>query len=300
MCVNLKQVNAATVRDSYPLPITDHVLERVAGKAAYSFLDGFSGYNQVSIALQDQHKTAFATEWGIFAYRVMPFGLTNAPATFQRLMVHAFKAYLRDFLEIFMDDLCIHSKAREDHIDHLVKIFEQCRVYQISLNPEKCKFMVRQGKILGHIVSKNGISTDLEKINVIVDLPRPTNYKGVQVFMGHCGYYRRFIYMYAAIAKPLYALLVVFEWTVDCDISFEKLKKALVSAPILKAPDWNTPFHVHIDASNFAIGCILAQPGDYNMDFPISYASRQLNAAEKNYTTTEREGLTMVYAVKKF
>ena len=196
VCVNLKQVNAATVRDSYPLPITDHVLERVAGKAAYSFLDGFSGYNQVSIALQDQHKTAFATEWGIFAYRVMPFGLTNAPATFQRLMVHAFKAYLRDFLEIFMDDLCIHSKAREDHIDHLVKIFEQCRVYQISLNPEKCKFMVRQGKILGHIVSKNGISTDLEKINVIVDLPRPTNYKGVQVFMGHCGYYRRFIYLH--------------------------------------------------------------------------------------------------------
>ena len=300
MCVNLKQVNAATVRDSYPLHITDHVLERVAGKAAYSFLDGFSGYNQVSIALQDQHKTAFATEWGIFAYRVMPFGLTNAPATFQRLMVHAFKAYLRDFLEIFMDDLCIHSKAREDHIDHLVKIFEQCRVYQISLNPEKCKFMVRQGKILGHIVSKNGISTDLEKINVIVDLPRPTNYKGVQVFMGHCGYYRRFIYMYAAIAKPLYALLVVFEWTEDCDISFEKLKKALVSVPILKAPDWNTPFHVHIDASNFAIGCILAQLGEHNMDFPISYASRQLNAAEKNYTTTEREGLTMVYAVKKF
>ena len=300
VCVNLKQVNAATIRDNYPLPITDHVLERVAGKEAYSFLDGFSGYNQVSIAMRDQHKTAFATEWGIFAYRVMPFGLTNAPATFQRLMVHAFKAYLRDFLEIFMDDLCVHSKARQDHVGHLIKVFVQCRIYRISLNPEKCKFMVRQGKILGHIVSKNGISTDLDKISVIVDLPRPLNYKGVQIFMGHCGYYRRFIYMYAAIARPLYALLVVFNWTNECDISFEKLKKALVSAPILKAPDWNIPFHVHIDASNFAIGCILAQPGEHNMDFPISYASRQLNIAEKNYTTTEREGLTMVYAVKKF
>lgn len=160
--------------------------------------------------------------------------------------------------------------------------------------------MVCQGKILGHIVSKNGISTDLDKIRVIVDLPRPKNPKGVQIFMGNCGYYRRFIYMYVAIAKPLYALLVIFEWNDDCDIAFDKLKADLISAPILKAPDWNTPFHVHIDALNFAIGCILAQPGEPNMNFPISYASRQLNMAEKNYTTREREGLTMVYAVKKF
>ena len=106
--------------------------------------------------------------------------------------------------------------------------------------------------------------------------------------------------MYAVIAKPLYALLVQFEWTDKCKEAFNKLMQALVSAPILGAPDWNKVFHVHIDASNFAIGCILAQPSKHNMDFPISYASRQLNSAEKNYTTTEREGLTMVYAVKKF
>ena len=160
VCVNLKKVNAATIRDNYPLPITDHVIERVAGAEAYSFLDGFSGYNQVSIKLSDQHKTAFATEWGIFAYRVMPFGLTNAPATFQRLMSHAFKEYLWDFLEVYMDDLCVHSKDRLEHIVHLKLVFEKCRLYRICLNPEKCVFMVRQGKILGHIVSRNGISTD--------------------------------------------------------------------------------------------------------------------------------------------
>ena len=106
VCINLKQVNIATIRNNYPLPLTDHVLERVAGKQAYNFLDGFLGYNQVSISTSDQHNTAFAMEWGIFAYRVMPFGLTNASTTFQRLMSHAFKEYLRDFLEIFMDDLC--------------------------------------------------------------------------------------------------------------------------------------------------------------------------------------------------
>ena len=230
----------------------------------------------------------------------MPFGLTNAPATFQRLMSHAFKEYLRVFLEIFMDDLCVHSLSRADHIEHLRLVFEKCRVYRICLNPDKCKFMVRQGKILGHIVSANGISTDEEKIKVIVELPRPIHAKGVQIFMGHCGYYRRFIYMYADVARPLYALLIVFEWSEECEVAFQKLKNALISAPILKAPDWNKIFHVHIDASAYAIGCILAQPYENNMDFPVSYSSRQLNSAEKNYTTTKREGLAMVYAVKKF
>lgn len=119
----------------------------------YSFLDGFSGYNQVSVKKEDQHKMAFATKWGIFAYKVMPFGLTNAPAMFQRLMSHAFKEYLRVFLEIFMDDLCVHSLVRMEHVEHLKLVFEKCRVYRIFLNPDKCKFMVRQGKILGHIVS---------------------------------------------------------------------------------------------------------------------------------------------------
>ena len=126
VCINLKKVNAATIRDNYPLPITEHLLERVAKKEAYSFLDGFFGYNQVSIHPNDQHKTAFATEFSIYAYRVMPFGLTNAPATFQRLMNHAFREHLTDFLEVYMDNLCVHSRSRTNHITHLVKVFEKC------------------------------------------------------------------------------------------------------------------------------------------------------------------------------
>ena len=129
---------------------------------------------------------------------------------------------------------------------------------------------------------------------------KPKKAKEVQAFMGHCGYYRRFMYQYAIIARPLYALIVEFIWTEECDTAFQKLKQALISAPIPRAPDWNKVFHVHVDASNFALGCVLAQLGEHNMDFPISYASRQLISAERNYTTTEREGLAMVYAVKKF
>ncbi|MCO5558197.1 hypothetical protein L7F22_011776 [Adiantum nelumboides] len=140
----------------------------------------------------------------------------------------------------------------------------------------------------------------MEKIFVIVELPRPLRVKEVQAFMGHCGYYRRFIYLYAIIAQPLYVLITKFEWMDECEKAFEILKQRLISTPILKAPDWDKIFHVHVDVSAFAIGCILAQPGEKNMDFPISYFSRQLNNAEKNYTATEREGLGMIYAVKKF
>ena len=133
-------------------------------------------------------------------------------------------------------------------------IFNKCRLYRLCLNPEKCVFMVRQGKILGHIVSKNGISTDENKIQVIAKMPKPTNAKEVQGFMGHCGYYQRFIFRFANIAQPLYALIVAFEWTDEYDGAFEKLKEALTNAPILRVPDWNKIFHVHIDTSNFAIG----------------------------------------------
>ncbi|MCO5593602.1 hypothetical protein L7F22_047617 [Adiantum nelumboides] len=290
VCINLKNVNTATIRDNYPLPIIDHVIERVAGREAYSFLDGFSSYNQLAIKLKDQHKMAFATEWGIFAYRVMLFGLTNAPATFQRLMSHAFKEYLRQFLEIYMDDLCMHSLIKMEHIEYLTKVYEKCRLYRICLNPKKSVFMVRQGKTLGHIVSKNGISTDMEKILVIVESPRPLRVKEVQAFMGHCGYYHRFIYLYAIIAKPLYALITKFEWMDECEQAFKILKQQLISTPIFKAMDWDKIFHIHVDASAFTIGCILAQPGEKNMDFPINYSSWQLNSAEKNYTTIEGRG----------
>ncbi|MCO5609650.1 hypothetical protein L7F22_063880 [Adiantum nelumboides] len=219
----------------------------------------------------------------------MAFGLTNAPATFQRLINTAFKEYLRDFCEAFLDDLCIYS-SWEEHLSCLKKVFEKCRLYCISLNPFKCQFWVKHEVILGHIVSKNGISTDEGKIKVILELPPPHNYKGVQRFMGHVGYYRRFILLFAEIARPLYKLLIEFKWTEKCDQAYEVLKKALASAPILRAPNWNVIFHVHIDASNFAIGCVPTQPGEHKLDYPISFGSRQLNDAEKNYTTTEQEG----------
>ncbi|KAI5078022.1 hypothetical protein GOP47_0007846 [Adiantum capillus-veneris] len=225
---------------------------------------------KISIKLPSQ------TEWGIFAYRVIPFGLTNALATFQRLMSHAFKEYLSNFLEVYMDDLCVHSSIQAAHFEHRKKIFKKCRLYRICLNPEKCTFMGRQGNILGHIVSKNGIANDMYKIQVIDDLPRPPTVKGVQAFMGHCGYYTQFIYIYAIIAKPMYSLITHSEWTDECKESFMKHKQALTSTTILKAPDWSKIFHIHVDASNLSIGCILAQPRDRKIDFPFLHKTHRL------------------------
>ena len=208
-----------TVRDNYPLPFIEHVLERVGGHEAYSFLDGFSGYNQLSIDPKDKHKTAFATTWGVFAYQKMPFGLTNAPATFQRLMSIAFKEYLRIWLEIFLDDLCMYSQWLE-HLRYLQMVFDHYQLYRILLNPLKYQFWVKHGVILGHVVSRNGISIDYGKIKLILELLLPPNFKGVQRFIGHIGYYRKFIYLYVEIVRPLYKLLINFKWIEECQKAY--------------------------------------------------------------------------------
>ena len=157
-----------------------------------------------------------------------------------------------------------------------------------------------QGKILGHIVSKNGITIDTDKIDVIFNLPRPKVVKEVQAFMGHCGYCCRFIHMYAMIAKPLYRLLVSFDQSEECELSFERLKQALIIAPIFKSLDYTKIFYVHVDALAYAVGCVLAQLGKGSMDFPINYARQKLNVVERNCTTIERKGLGMIFAIKKF
>jgi hypothetical protein len=144
-----------------------------------SMLDGFSGYNQVLVAEEDREKTTFITPWETYAYARIPFGLKNVGATFQRAMDHAFNGLIGNFMEDYQDDLIVHSRKREDHIHHLRKVFERCRSYDVSLNPKKCLFVVTQGKLLGHIVCKEGIYIDPERVKAINELNPPTSKKGV-------------------------------------------------------------------------------------------------------------------------
>ena len=305
ICQDFRKLNSATKKDYFPLPFTDSILDAVAGHECYSFLDGFSGYNQVRIAPEDQLKTTFTTDWGTYAYTVMPFGLCNAPATFQRIMTQAFQKYLRKFMEIFLDDFCVFSK-RKDHLKFLEKCMHQCKEFGISLNSEKCQFGMPFGKLLGHVVSKTGISTDPDKIRVMVQLPIPDTVSKVRAFLGHASYYRRFIHLFAVTCQPLTSLLKKTEpgmspiWTDECTKAFEELKLKLTNTPILVAPRWKTMFHVYVDASNVALGSVLSQKDAKGIDHPIYYASRQLIPAERNYTVTEREALGMIYSVQKF
>jgi hypothetical protein len=196
-----------TRKDHFPLPFMDQILERVAGHEFYCFLDGYSGYNQIEIALEDQEKTTFTCPFGTFAYRRMPFGLCNAPTTFQRCMLSIFSDMVERFLEIFMDDFSVFGDSFDDCLINLEKILSRCEEKNLVLNWKKCHFMVTNGIVLGHIVSSKGIEVDKSKIELIANLPTPKSVKDVRSFLGHAGFYRRFIKDFSVISKPLCNLL---------------------------------------------------------------------------------------------
>ena len=203
VCVDYRKLNAVTKVDPFPLPFTESILEAVAGHEMYTMMDGYSGYNQIMIALEDQLKTSFITEYGAFAYRVMPFGLMCAPATFQRGMMKIFADYLDKFMKVFLDDFTVYG-TKEDHIENLEKCLIKCRENGVSLNPEKCYFCVNSGRLLGHVVCKEGLLVDPKKVGVIKELPPPTTVRGIRSFLGQATYHRKFIWMYAEITRPLY------------------------------------------------------------------------------------------------
>ena len=190
MCIDYRKLNTVTRKDHFPLPFLDQVLERVAGHAFYCFLDGYSGYNQIEIALEDQEKTTFTCPFGTFAYRRMPFGLCNAPATFQRCMMSIFSELVENVVEVFMDDFSVYGDNFEHCLENLEKILIRCKETNLVLNWEKCHFMVTQGSVLGHIVSSRGIEVDQAKVESIQKLPAPRNVRDIRSFLGHAGFYR--------------------------------------------------------------------------------------------------------------
>ena len=176
-----------------PLPFIDQMLERVAGHAYYCFLDGYSGYNQIEIAPEDQEKTTFTCPFGTYAYRRMPFGLCNAPGTFQRCMLGIFSDMVEKIVEVFMDDFTLFGDTFDSFLSHLEQVLIRCEEKNLVLNWEKCHFMVTSGIVLGHVVSERGIEVDQAKIKLISNLPTPKCVKYIRSFLGHAGFYRKFI-----------------------------------------------------------------------------------------------------------
>ncbi|GJV01236.1 reverse transcriptase domain-containing protein [Tanacetum coccineum] len=302
VCIDYRKLNEATRKDHFPLPFMDQMLERLAGNEYYCFLDGFSGYFQIPIDPNDQEKTTFTCPYGTFAYRRMPFGLCNAPGTFQRCMMAIFHDMIEKTMEVFMDDFSVFGSSFSTCLTHLEKMLKRCEDTNLALNWEKSHFMVKEGIVLGHKISKSGIEVDRAKIDVIAKLPHPTTVKGVRSFLGHAGFYRRFIQNFSKIARPMTHLLekeTLFYFSKECIEAFNTLKKNLTEAPILIAPDWNEPFELMCDASDFALGAVLGQRHEKHFR-PIHYASKTMNEAESRYTTTEKEMLAVVYAFEKF
>ncbi|GJZ54343.1 reverse transcriptase domain-containing protein [Tanacetum coccineum] len=262
VCINYRKLNDATRKDYFPLLFMDQMHERLAGNEYYCFLDGFSRYFQIPIDPQDQEKTTFTCPYGTFAYRRMPFGLCNAPGTFQRCMMAIFHDMIEETMEVFMDDFLVFGDSFSSCLSHLDKMLKRCEDTNLVLNWEKCHFMVKEGIVLGHKISKSGIEVDKAKVDVIAKLPHPTSVKGIRSFLGHAGFYRRFIQDFSKIARPMTHLLekdTPFIFSKECIESFNILKKKLTEAPILVAPDWDLPFEIMCDASDYAVGAVLGQ-----------------------------------------
>ena len=238
------------------------MMDRLASHEYYCFLDGYSGYNQIDIALEDQEKTTFTCHYGTFAFRRMPFGLCNAPGTFQRCMMAIFFDMVEKTIEIFMDDFSVLGDSFDNCLENLRSVLVRCEETNLVLNWEKGHFMGQEGIVLGHRIPARGIEVDRVKIEAIEKLPPPSSVKGIRSFLGHAGFYRRFIKDFSQIEKPLSNLLVQgipFEFDSQCLHEFSVLKDKLVSAPIVVAPDWSFPFELMCDASDFVIGAVLGQ-----------------------------------------
>lgn len=262
------------------------MLDRLAGHEYYCLLDGYSGYNQIVIAPKDQEKTTFSCPYGTFAFRWMSFGLCNAPATFQRCMMAIFSDIVEKNLEVFMDDFSVFGDSFDSCLENLVMVLRRCVETNLVLNCEKCHFMVQEWIILGQKVSARGMEVDKAKLETIENLPPPTSVKGVRSFLGHAGFYRRFIKDFSKITKPLCSLLekdVPFRFDEDCLAVFDLLKKKLTSSPIIVAPYWTLPFELMCDASDYAVGAVLGQRKE-KIFYVIYYASKTLFDAQLNYT----------------
>ena len=257
------------------------MLDRLAGHKYYCFLDGYSGYNQITISQEDQEKTTSMCPYGTFAFRRMLFGLCNESGTFQRCMMAIFSDMVERTIEVFMDDFSVLGKSFDNYLENPRQALIRCEETNLVLNWEKCHFMVKEGIVLGHRISERGIEVDRAKVKTIEKILLPSSVKGIRSILGHTGFYKRFLKDFSKIVKPLSNLLVQgapFEFDDQCLQAFLFLKQKLVSAPIVVASDWNLPFELMCDASDYAIRAVLIQKR-YRTFQVIYYASWALSDA---------------------
>jgi hypothetical protein len=294
-CIDYCGLNLVTIKDKFPIPVVDELLDELKGARFFTKLGIRSGYHQVRMAPEDIHKTAFRTHEGLFEFVVMDFGLTNAPATFQALMNEVLRSFLRHFVLVFFDDILIYSSSWSDHLRHVKLVLEAMCTHQLFLKRSKCSFGEESMAYLGHVISAAGVAMDSDKVLAVVDWPIPRSVRAVPGFLGLAGYYRKFIRGFGTIAAPLMALLKKdgFLWTSQTATAFDTLKTALTTAPVFQLPDFAIPFIVECDASGSGFGDVLHQGNG-----PIAYFSKAIAPRHASLAAYERELIGQVQAVR--
>ncbi|GJZ55639.1 putative reverse transcriptase domain-containing protein [Tanacetum coccineum] len=285
MCIDYRELNKLTVKNRYPLLRIDDLFDQLQGSCVYSKIDLRSGYHQLHIREEDIPITSFQTRYGHYEFQVMPFGLTNAPAVFMDLMNRVFKPYLEKFVIVFIDDILIYSKSKEEHEEHLKIILGLLKKEQLYAKFLKCDFWLYFVQFLGHVIDSKGVHVDPSKIKAIKNWAAPITPTEVRQFLGLAEYYRRFIEGFSLISKPLTKLTQKnkkFEWGEEEEEAFEMLKQKLCSAPILSLPEGMEDFLIYCDASIKGFGAVLMQREKV-------YALRQLKKHEENYMTHDLE-----------
>lgn len=299
LVIDYRKLNQFTVDDKFPIPNLNCLLDKLGKSQYFTTLDLAKGFYQIPVREDDRKKTAFSTPSGHYEFNRMPFGLKNAPSTFQRLMNTVLRDFINKICVVYMDDILVFSTSLTEHLTSIRKIFLALREARLKVQIDKCNFLRKETQFLGHVLTAQGVRPNPEKVSIIRELRIPKSAKQIKSFLGVTGFYRKFIKNYAKIAYPMTQYLKKDRTINTSDpcylVAFEKLKDIITTAPILRYPNFEKPFKIITDASNFAIGSVLSQEGH-----PIAFASRTLNRHETNYATIEKELLAIVWSLKYF
>jgi len=303
LCVAYRNLNKLTILNKYPLPLIGELKDRVAEAQIFTKLDLKDGYHLLRIREGDEWKTAFRTRNGYFEYKVMPFGLVNAPATFQAMMNKILEEFLHHRVVVYLDDILIYSASEEEHLELVKEVLAKLEEHQLAVSVTKLVFHVKSVEVLGYIVGSDGFRMSERKVESVMNWRAPRSVKKVQIFIGFANFYRRFIKDFSKICTPITETLkedkAKFHWGPKQNKAFTELKRKFITAPILEHsyPDRETV--VEMDASDFALGCVLSQYKDKRLH-PVAFYSRKLNPAERNYEIHNKELLTILEAFKQW
>ena len=304
-CVDYRRLNAITVRDTYPLPRMDECIDSLGEANVFTTLDCNSGYWQIPVAAKDQDKTTFTCHEATYRYKRMPFGLTNAPATFQRTLDITLSAFKWKSCLVYLDDVIVFSRDLKSHFTHVEAILETLSETGITLKLAKCRFFTDTVKYLGHVIRPGTLEVDEVATAALTKAKPPKTQTELRSFLGLCNVYRRFVPNYSHVAAPLNAFLkkgqparLPQDLGEEATNAFDELVKRIIAPPVLALPREGLPYEFDTDASDYQVGAALFQVHPYGERKPIGFWSRSLLPAEKNYSTTEKECLTVVWALR--